>query len=250
MLISEKQVARHRRTSRALRRLKSRSWRERRSWRTCAAVATSGGCCFRKLSHCVVCVCVCCEKTKPTAFSGLPLKGKRLAQIAQVVVVLLPSPTATAPLPAEAAFQTTATRLAPPLSRVAGGSGARRKCANREGYLRVVNWPKLIAASSETSAKLSTIDRNTKTQRMRSKRVLRCHQGGLLQVCARVHLNAAAAEVGVLVSLFGGGGQRASHARAFIGRRSARKKEVRAMGAPIAQSRPVSGLSAQLAKPT
>ena len=55
-------------------------------------------------------------------------------------------------------------------------------------YLHVERRPKLMAASRATSAKLSTMDRNTKTQRARSRRVRRCHQGGLLRsgVCTRV----------------------------------------------------------------
>jgi len=46
--------------------------------------------------------------------------------------------------------------------------------------LLVVNWPMLMEARSDTSARLSTSERRTNTQRMRSRRVRRCHQGGLL----------------------------------------------------------------------
>ena len=48
-------------------------------------------------------------------------------------------------------------------------------------YLRVVNWPRLMATRSDTSARLSTTDRNTNTHRMRSLRVRRLHQDGLLR---------------------------------------------------------------------
>lgn len=74
-------------------------------------------------------------------------------------------------------------------------------------YLRVVNCPILIAANSDTKHKLSTSDRNTNTQRMRSRRVRRCHHGGLLLVLQvnereRVGKRLALFSLGIEIYLF------------------------------------------------